>query len=149
MSNRSFKFHWGHGIVLTFIVFAGFMTYFYVNMSRQTIDLVGDHYYEDGQKFQQKLDIIAHTNELKTKVSLELDQTKEIIACKVPGQTKQLKVDFFFPADASKDKHFTFEQPDSLELISTKNLVKGKWKVTISYLKENKPYLQESTIHLD
>ncbi len=54
MSKGSFKFHWGHGIVLTFISFAAFMSYFYINMSKEKIDLVGDHYYEDGKNFKKK-----------------------------------------------------------------------------------------------
>ncbi len=50
-------FHWGHGIIVTFVLFGAFMAYFYINMTQQVIELVGDNYYEDGQKFQQKIDL--------------------------------------------------------------------------------------------
>ena len=52
-NNKPFKFHWGHGIILTFVLFGAFMAYFYIQMTHQVIELVGDNYYEDGQKFQK------------------------------------------------------------------------------------------------
>lgn len=149
MSKKSFTFHWGHGIVLTFIAFAAFMAYFYVNMSRQKIDLVGDHYYEDGQKFQEKLNILAQTKLLKEKVKVKHDKLEKVLVFQVPASTNNLKVDLFFPGDASKDKHFTFITPDSLLIIPIKNITKGKWKVTLTYEQEKKPYMEELLIRVD
>jgi len=149
MSKKSFTFHWGHGIVLTFISFAAFMAYFYVQMSRQKIDLVGDHYYEDGQKFQEKLHTIAQTKLLKTKVEITHDKLEKVLLLHVPGTTKNLKVDLFFPGDASKDKHFTYLSPDSLLVIPIKNISKGKWKVTLTYEQLQKPYMEELPIRVD
>lgn len=149
MSKKSFSFHWGHGIVLTFIAFAAFMTYFYVNMSRQKIDLVGDHYYEDGQKFQEKLNILAQTKLLKNKVALKHDRIERVLLLEVPSTTYDLKVDLFFPGDALKDKLFSFPTPDSLLVIPIKELSKGKWKVTLTYHQQKKPYMEEINIQVD
>lgn len=54
MSNKKpFRFHWGHGIVLTFLAFAAFMSYFYLRMSNEKVELVSENYFEEGQKFDQ------------------------------------------------------------------------------------------------
>ncbi|MFM7020938.1 MAG: hypothetical protein ACKOXC_09085, partial [Aquirufa sp.] len=50
-------FHWGHGIILTFVFFGTFMAYFYINMSHEKIELVGENYYADGQAYQSKIDL--------------------------------------------------------------------------------------------
>lgn len=149
MSKGSFKFHWGHGIVLTFISFAAFMSYFYVNMSKEKIDLVGDHYYEDGQKFQEKIHILAETKQLATKIVTTFDAKDKVYVLKVPSKTSNLKVDFFFPGNAANDLHFQYPKVDSLVFIPTHKLVKGKWKVTISYQQLGKSYMEESVIRID
>lgn len=38
--SSSFQFHWGHGIVLSFVLFILFMAYFYVRMSRENLEII-------------------------------------------------------------------------------------------------------------
>jgi nitrogen fixation protein FixH len=52
---NKFSFNWGHGIIVTFVLFGIFMAYFYIHMSKESIELVGKNYYADGQAFQQKI----------------------------------------------------------------------------------------------
>jgi hypothetical protein len=143
-----FSFNWGHGIVLTFIAFAGFMAYFYVNMSRQQIDLVGDHYYEDGQKFQEKLNRMSETQKLPDKVEYMFDAKENSFALKVSGNKTDLKVDFFFPGDAKLDQHFTYAVPSEIITIETQKLHVGKWKIYISWKQDGKEYLEETEIKI-
>ncbi len=149
MSKEKFTFHWGHGIVLTFILFAAFMAYFYVQMSSQKIDLVGDHYYEDGQKFQEKLTRISETKRLKNKVNFTFNPKRNLITLNVPANTNELIVHLFFPGDASKDQHLSFPSPDSNINIPVNKLNKGKWKITFSYFLNGNNYLEEQIFEIN
>lgn len=143
MSKKPFTFHWGHGIVLTFIAFAAFMSYFYVNMSKEKIDLVGEQYYEDGQKFEQKQQMIQETNQLTDKVSFQIDAVSKQLLLKIPSNTSDIKVDLFFVADASKDQHLHQINPKSFWAIPLMDLPKGNWKITIKWINNKKEYLEE------
>ncbi len=148
MSKEKFRFHWGHGIVLTFVLFAAFMAFFYVKMSQQKIDLVGDHYYEDGQKFQEKLNILAETKRAKDKIEIRFNSSNKELIMIMPENTSHLKVDLFFPGDARKDKHFSYPRTEGKLVIPLQMLTKGKWKLTISYKQKGKPYLEEITVQI-
>ena len=55
--------------MVTFVLFGAFMAYFYVNMSNESIELVGKNYYADGQAFQQKIKEREQTAALSVKAS--------------------------------------------------------------------------------
>lgn len=148
MSNKPFKFHWGHGIILTFLAFAAFMSYFYVNMSKEKIDLVGDHYYEDGQKFEQKQRLLQQTNQLPDKVSFQIDNISKQLLLKIPAETSDIKVDLFFMPDASKDQHLHKTNPKNYWAIPLEGLPAGNWRISIKWIHQKKEYLQEDRFNL-
>lgn len=145
MKNKHKGFSWGHGIIVTFVMFGLFMAYFYVNMSKQEIDLVGDHYYEDGQKYQEKIDIQKKTRLLIDKANIDFDSSFRLAKIHFPVGTSQLKVDFYKPANQKEDKHFQINQlKDSVWIMDTRFLTKGPWKTSISWENKGEKYMSES-----
>jgi nitrogen fixation protein FixH len=145
MNNKNKGFSWGHGIIVTFILFGLFMAYFYVNMSKEEIDLVGDHYYEDGQKYQQKIDIQKKTALLTQKAVINFDINYQLAKINFPVGSNHLKVDFYKPSNQKEDKHFQMSQPkDSIWIIETPFLSKGPWKTTLSWENKGETYRSET-----
>lgn len=149
MNNKNKGFTWGHGIIVTFLLFGLFMAYFYINMSKQEIDLVGDHYYEDGQKFQEKIDTRKKTQLLKDRAEITFDSNYQLAQIKIPKGTSQMKVDFYKPSTQKEDMHFISKVPkDSIWILETRFLNKGPWKVTLTWLNQGENYISESRFHI-
>jgi hypothetical protein len=68
---RSNTFNWGGAIVLSFVVFAGFIGTMVYRMISQRVDLVADNYYQE-EVYQKQIERIQHTSLLKQKSSMTL-----------------------------------------------------------------------------
>ncbi len=144
-----FSFNWGHGIIVTFVLFGAFMAYFYVNMSKENIELVGKNYYADGQAFQQKINEREQTEALKAKASLEFSSDFQQAKIQFPASISIGSLVFYRPSNASQDKTLGVSADAAgLALINTPFLVKGPWKVSLTWEKDGKSYIVEQRIQI-
>ena len=144
-----FSFNWGHGIIVTFILFGAFMAYFYVNMSKENIELVGKNYYADGQAFQQKINEREQTEALKAKASLEFSSDFQQAKIQFPNSVGTGILVFYRPSNASQDKTLRVSADSAgLVFITTPFLVKGPWNVSLSWEKDGKNYIEEKRIQV-
>lgn len=143
-NNQKMVFHWGHGIILTFILFGIFMAYFYINMTRQTLDLVGENYYEDGQKFQSRKNQRDQLIPMNQQIYYQ-NEGDSLLNIQLPARTQAAKVTFYRPANAKMDREITWS--GALKWgIPTKHIAKGPWKLIIQWTVKGHQYLREERI---
>lgn len=146
---NKFSFNWGHGIVLTFVFFGAFMAYFYVNMSKENIELVGKNYYADGQEYQKKMNEREQTAALATPISLEFTNDFKQAKIQFPSSIRKGSLVFYRPSNATLDKTISVNADTTgIAFISTSFLVKGPWKVSIQWEKDGKSYIEEQRIQI-
>ena len=146
---NKFSFNWGHGIIVTFLLFGAFMAYFYVNMSKESIELVGKNYYADGQAFQQKINEREQTASLSSKAILEFSADFQQAKIEFPNSVFKAILVFYRPSNASQDKTLSvLADTAGLAMIKTAFLVKGPWKVSLSWEKDGKSYIEEKRIQI-
>ena len=146
---NKFSFNWGHGIIVTFVLFGAFMAYFYVNMSKESIELVGKNYYADGQAFQQKINEREQTASLSSRVSLEFSTDFQQAKIEFPNSITKAILVFYRPSNANQDKTLSVSADTTgLALINTAFLVKGPWKVSLSWEKDGKNFIEEQRIQV-
>lgn len=144
-----YSFNWGHGIIVTFVLFAAFMAYFYVNMSKESIELVGKNYYADGQAFQQKINEREQTASLSSRVSLEFSTDFQQAKIEFPNSVTKAILVFYRPSNANQDKTLSVSADTTgLALINTAFLVKGPWMVSLSWEKDGKNFIEEQRIQV-
>ena len=144
---NKFNFNWGHGIMVTFVLFGAFMAYFYVNMSNESIELVGKNYYADGQAFQQKIKEREQTAALSVKASLKFSADFKQAEIHFPATVLQGRIVFYRPSNASLDKTVEITADTSgTAFISTDFLQKGPWNVSLSWEKDGDNYIEEQRI---
>ena len=151
MNNSKAKgFHWGHGIILTFVLFGAFMAYFYINMTHQVIELVGDNYYEDGQKFQQKIDLKNQVIPASDTLHVQLLAENTFILVRLPQGIQAANLQFFRPSNAKQDKKIAWSTKDGEAwTIPSGFLTKGPWKYSIAWRVRGHDYLQEKRLMID
>lgn len=151
MNNSKAKgFHWGHGIILTFVLFGAFMAYFYINMTHQVIELVGDNYYEDGQKFQQKIDLKNQVIPASDTLHVQLLAENTFILVRLPQGIQAANLQFFRPSNSKQDKKIAWSTKDGdAWTIPSDFLTKGPWKYSIAWRVRGHEYLQEIRLMID
>lgn len=123
------------------------MGYFYVNMSKESIELVGKNYYADGQAFQQKINERKQTDALVTKADLTFSSNFQQAKIQFPGSINKGVLVFYRPSNAKQDKSLLVSADSTgLALINTPFLVKGPWNVSLTWEKDGKTYIEEQRI---
>lgn len=143
------KWNWGTGIVVAFILFCGFVISIVVAAFREDFDLVSDTYYQDELVYQQRIDDKA--NLATSGESIGLDQKTDEIILKFPEAFKGARgeVHFYHPSKAIFDKVFPIALNDANEQVIDKSqLVKGRFKVQMSWEANNETYYQEQEVFL-
>ena len=141
------NFNWGHGIIVTFVLFGAFMAYFYIHMSKESIELVGKNYYADGQAFQEKINEREQTKSLSVKASVEFSADFKQAKIYFPTTVLQGRIVFYRPSNASLDKSLEINSDTSgTAFIQTDFLQKGPWNVSLTWEKDGKKYIEEQRL---
>lgn len=140
--------NWGKGILAVCIIFVigvGVMVYISVN---KNIDLVTKNYYEEEIKYQQQIDKINNSNNLKKQLIMQQNDGSLVIIFP-DDEYRDIKgeISFYRPSDAKKD----FKIPITLsgrnqQVIATSTLQKGLWKVQVNWNKSGVDYYNEERL---
>ena len=137
--------NWGHGLTISFILFAGFMAWLVVGSFRQNIDLVTDEYYQAELQYQNRIDEIQNNTE-STKVTVV--QNEENIELQFPTAPQEGKVHLYRPSNSQYDRHFAVSQGADQAIIELEGLVKGYYILKMTWVTDGKSYYQEKGVFI-
>jgi hypothetical protein len=147
--NMTMKWDWGKGIVLSFVLFCSFIVWIVVQAFQENIDLVSDTYYLDELAYQTRID--DRTNLHESGLSIAFEQKDDELILKFPSAfaTATGEVKFYHTSKAIFDKTFPLALNETnKQSISKKELIKGYFKVQVSWAVRDKTYYQEQEIFL-
>lgn len=141
----SFKFHWGHGIMLFLGIFIVFiMSFVYKTLFVSDYDhvLVSDEYYKDEIGYQKEIDKMNNAAQLKENVKLV--STNQGIEVVFPNFLDLKKISGFVDLQRSNDIKLDLNKEiklDSLTLLIPANqLKKGVYTVKVVWEYDKIPY---------
>lgn len=140
--------NWGKWIVVSFLIFAGFIGALVTVCIRSDVSLVSKDYYREELEFQKQITRLENTSTLKSKPSIE-----------VGIGTIQIAFDFnaldtgslilFRPSDAAMDKKFLLTQSTSaIQVFSTVNMNRGMYRARMQWMQDGKEYFHEQVIFI-
>ncbi|WP_299525478.1 FixH family protein [uncultured Lutibacter sp.] len=145
------KWNWGTGIVVGMIAFVSFIMYMVITMStneKYSHDLVTEEYYAKEMAYQTEIDAETNTNNLKENIEGNkthdgwlLSFPKGLEASKIKG-----KVFLYRPSNQQLDFDFPIVLSGSNLLIPDKELMDGRWNITIEFTYNNEDYLYKKAI---
>ncbi|MGI9550473.1 MAG: FixH family protein [Aurantibacter sp.] len=145
------KINWGTGIVISFIVFIGFILFFVVRMAiddRANHDLVTEEYYKAELGYQDEID--AGNNANRDSANLKIKKTPEGLLLEFPEkfdfQKIQGKVSLYRPSNKQLDFDLTLSLSDAHLLIPDKRLLDGRWDIRVFWEYNNEKYLHKEGI---
>jgi hypothetical protein len=115
----------------------------------QDVSLVTDDYYQQELKYQDQIDKIERTNALSEKPAIDFDGLgvnisfpKLLIEKNVVG-----KIHFYRPSDPGLDFALPISlNSEGIQLISTKQLAAGYWRLKLNWMMNGKEYYNEKAI---
>lgn len=143
--------HWPAGIILTIVLFIGFLVTTFVLANRLPLNLVMDNYYETGVRHQAQIDRVARTNALDVKIGWQYNAgTQRIMLTypdSIPGKQITGSVTLYRPSDASMDKSWPIKfDGDSEQIVDISGLHGGFWRLKIFWVLEDKEYFLEDEL---
>lgn len=117
----------------------------------QNIDLVSSDYYDHEIKYQERIDQEANYIEINDTLSISQNNNQLVISYPSTFIKKNIvgNVAFFKPDNAKADFEVPISYDDALnQRVSKSKLVKGKWKINVSFNVENKNYFTSENIFI-
>jgi nitrogen fixation protein FixH len=141
--------NWGFKIILAYLTFVACILVLVYKANSSHFDLVEPKYYEAELAYQDRIDASERTALLKEapKVMAEKGALKIIFPGAFAGNTIKGQVLLYYPADANKDKTYTFEVQDSL-LLNIGAKASGWYRVKLDWRLNQEKYYYETGIHL-
>lgn len=145
------KINWGTGIVISFVLFIGFILFFVISMATQKkyqYDLVTEEYYQKELDFQQRID--AEKNAKQLKQNIKVKKTAEGLEILFPEvfvpQNIQGSIFLYRPSNKQLDFEIPISISKSYLLMPDKRLLGGRWNIEINWQYNNTNYFYEKEI---
>ena len=145
------KINWGTGLVIGMVLFIGFIVFLVVKMTtndKLNHDLVTEEYYKRELAYQEEIDAEKNSLSLSQKITgkrvaagWQLTFPNEIDLSEVEGT-----VFLYRPSNKKLDFELPIQGSGSNLLIPDKNLLDGRWNITIAWSLDNNKYLYKNEI---
>ena len=145
------KWNWGTGLVIGMLCFIAFIMFMVIAMTTNKEyehDLVTENYYAKEMHYQNEID--AETNAQLLKEKIVSKKTAEGWLIQFPAELNAEKINgkvfLYRPSNQKLDFELPLVLSGSNLLIPDKNLIDGRWNITIDWEYENTPYLFKQEI---
>jgi hypothetical protein len=143
--------HWGHKVILVFLLFAAGMLTLVIKSMHAKIDMVTNDYYGAELQYQQVIN--GRQNAEKLSAPVNITQSGNEVTITFPpelhGQALQGQVLFYRPSDAHKDVSMPLQaDAQGRQLVSKQRLTPGSYRVKIEWAVNKVPYFQESALYI-
>jgi hypothetical protein len=138
------KMNWGKGIIVSFAIFMVAILSMVIYILNQKFDLVAENYYEKTLTYQNQIDAEERTLAESNIVSFE---NNILIINYSDSLITKGEINFYRPSDSSKDFKKSFQTDENGKFNFPLNtLLKGYWKIQVSWNKNEKSFYTELPI---
>ncbi|MBI1185658.1 hypothetical protein GC194_15430 [bacterium] len=144
---------WPLGIVITLVIFAGFIVSIAVYISKKHVDLVSKEYYAESVAYNNVIDMKKAYELLEEKPVINLSGESQQVLISFPssylGKVSNLSVEFYKPDNANLDFKLPLELKHGNQLqIDSEKMATGMWNVKLFFNLEDTKYLHEQNLQI-
>lgn len=144
--------NFGGKIVVLYLSFVGLILTLVFMSYGQKVELVSTDYYAQEINFQQKINATNNEKSLSgASVSHVINGNSVILKIDSALLSNDFKgtVTFFRPSDSSKDIQLKMNFVNNEQIIETKELIHGAYKLQLSWTSNQKNYFKEEVIFIN
>ena len=151
MSHNGGKSFWGIGIAAINIGFVLFILALVLYASIQDRQLVEDSYYEHGLAYQDRIDRMKRSRDLKFGFNIQHRYDEQEIVLSLPQFDSTTEchgtIQLIRPSNARLDRTLSLIMDSSgCQVISTQGMTKGLWRIYVDWGIDSVGYYDESRI---
>jgi hypothetical protein len=142
--------NWGKWIVVSFVLFAGFIATLVTVCIREDISLVTNDYYKDELAYQAQLDRMHNAERLEKKPVISISGNEFLrIDFNTEEKIEKGRLNLFCPANEKFDRTFSILSANGAELdFPIDQLQKGMYRAKLFWTMKGKEYYIEEVIYL-
>lgn len=145
------KWNWGTGIAIGMVSFIAFILYMVITMSTDnsySYDLVTEEYYAKTMVYQDEIDAENNLNSLEERITGTKTNDGWLLSfpSEIKNETINGKVFLYRPSNQQLDFDLPLVLSGSNLLIPDKNLIDGRWNITIDFKHNDKDFLYKNSI---
>ncbi len=146
------KINWGTGIVISFILFIGFIMYMVITMmsgDKYNHDLVTEEYYKKEINYQEEIDAEKNAQLLSENIEVKTSSKGVEIYFPKDLKFKEIKgiINFYRPSNKKLDFSISIDLKSHSLIIPNEKVVEGNWGITIDWKYEGVKYLFKDKIN--
>jgi hypothetical protein len=149
---KKIKFNWGTGIAVSIAIFMiGSITEMLFFMNHD-VDLVTDNYYEKTLVYQEQIEIQKRSADLSEEIKINYND--DLINLTFPqsfyGEINYGEIFFYRPSDSKKDFKIPLRlNNEGIQAVSASKMLKGYWKIDISWNMKKQKYQIEKSLFIN
>jgi nitrogen fixation protein FixH len=140
--------NFGHKILITFILFGGFIFYLVYRTSQVNVDLVTKDYYEEELKYQEVIDASKNASALAERMTINQEGNKIVLQLPQAVNQQSVKgtIHFYCPANAAKDRELVLatDAAGRQDIGQEQQIPAGAYRVKVSWTAGKTAYYQET-----
>lgn len=142
--------HFGNKITILYLSFVALILTLVFSCYSMDVELVSPDYYAEELAFQQKIDAINNEKQLtksidhilgNTEITLNIDSV--LLSPDFEGT-----INLFRPSDSKMDVKLKMNFKNKQQKINTNQLVKGAYKLQLSWISKQQKYYKEDVIFI-
>src|SRR5699024_2113041 len=146
------KINWGTGIVIAMVLFIGFIMYFVVQMltsHEYDPEMVAVNYYHKEYVFQQEVDAIQNANALSKNIVVKKEEDSFVVFFPENFEVENITgtISMYRASDKNLDQEFPIQLNNHQYKISTSQLAKGKWLLSVDWNYKDTRYLYKKALY--
>ena len=143
------RIHFGHKIIMVFLVFGALMTFLVYSSIKTNFDLVTKEYYKDELAYQSVIE--AKSNSRKLQTGIDVDYNDKLVSLSLPDEMSGKRISgsvwFYCPSDASKDVKEVLSSNTTINYLFDSNKLKpGKYIVKVQWDADGTSYNSEADL---
>ncbi|HHH54792.1 MAG TPA: hypothetical protein ENK91_14105 [Bacteroidetes bacterium] len=146
-----FRFHWGWAIAVFYTSFVAVMVYFVIYSKSVDHSLVRDNYYDYDVGYEKLIGQKKRNSaSLKNPVKIMYNSQDKNVMIEFPKSMEKVdgEVWFYRVNNEKLDKKIPIKLDSSKsQVFDIKDFVKGKWKMSVDWVGDEKPYLDEQEFY--
>ena len=143
--------NFGGKIVILYLSFVALILTLVFNCYSMDVDLVSTDYYAQEINFQQKINAINNEKDLKASITHVVNDKNVVLVIDSSLLSNDFNgtVTFFRPSDSKMDVQVKMNFKNNEQVLDTKQLIHGAYKLQLSWTSNQKKYFKEEVIFIN
>ena len=143
--------NFGSKIVILYLSFVSLIASLVILCYKQDVDLVSNDYYGQEIRFQEKIDATNNVKRSENSINHDVLEKRIVLTADSVLLSKDFNgtITLFRPSDSKMDVQYTMNFVNHQQVIESKSLKRGVYKLQLSWVSKQISYFKEEVVFIN